>query len=172
MDEAERPSFLQSLGFEKSAQDSQVVINYAAFLSHHKAHGGDAARIFVDTARRIVYENAESAKHLKELFQAAYKETQAKADLSNIQSQPLPPHRMSSEMSASLIEASLRRGQMPDENSFSRKNAFLPSGGDRSSMDAETGMSAFQKARRKIARDLAPKDFIFLDSTKCATFAR
>ena len=27
---------------------------YLAFLSHHKADGGDAARVFVDTARRIV----------------------------------------------------------------------------------------------------------------------
>ena len=35
--------------------DSDLSIKHAAFLSHHKRDAGEAARIFVDTARRQVY---------------------------------------------------------------------------------------------------------------------
>lgn len=33
--------------------------HYLAFLSHHKADAGDAARIFVDTAKRLFEASAE-----------------------------------------------------------------------------------------------------------------
>jgi hypothetical protein len=37
-----------------------AVTKHAAFCSHHKGHAGEAARIFVDTARRIVYGKEET----------------------------------------------------------------------------------------------------------------
>jgi hypothetical protein len=42
-------------GFDGSAK--RRPIQFLAFLSHHKEDGGDAARIFVDTARRITRAN-------------------------------------------------------------------------------------------------------------------
>ena len=41
-----------------AADDQPVRIKHAAFLSHHKSHAGEAARIFVDTAKRLLETSA------------------------------------------------------------------------------------------------------------------
>jgi len=45
--------------------------SFMAFLSHHKADAGDAARIFVDTARRLCEPTAKSSSNLGEVGRQA-----------------------------------------------------------------------------------------------------
>ena len=170
--EGELMDILEHLQFDVSSNESEYELHHLAFLSHHKAHAGEAARIFRDTALRLTTDPS--------MLQATIEQLEADTDATLREGTRVRHPTRGEGIVAELMGDGRTRVKFDNgaEHQYkpssmhkitrvtTSKGANATGEGDpRISLRRQNSQSAISSVVDAALRTIAPKDLFFLDST-------
>jgi len=158
------------------AWSENIPIKHLAFLSHHKGHGGDAARIFVDTARRMVYERQTETNTIDRPLHSLSDDPSTTPEVSAV---PMPRANAPAKGATkkSLFPSTSKKQPPPQLGSAGGTSQLgfagsLGKSNGQSATPPKDTETAFQQALPKLAANVPTTDLIFLDSNQLYNFDR
>ena len=165
--EGEMMDILEHLQFDVSSNDAEYELhhNHLAFLSHHKAHAGEAARIFRDTALRLTTDpsvlEADTDATLKEGTRVKHP-TRGEGIVAELMGDGRTRVKFDNGEAHQYKPSSMHKITRVTTS----KGANATGEGDpRISLRRQNSQSAISSVVDAALRTIAPKDLFFLDST-------